>query len=125
MGGSVSCASLFCSFPLLIFLYVLRYASTSGQTPLLSRFVGAFSPDSPTGTNNPGLKLVPVGPRTGTEEAPRGQARSEGGEGALVPVDSKNRDQRGPRGQARSEGGRGHWSRLIAITGTKEAALFL
>src|SRR3954463_6223237 len=73
--------------------------TTSGQTPLLSRFVGAFSPGSPTGTNNSGLKLVPVGPRTGTEE--------------------------GPRGQARSEGGRGHWSRLIARTGTKEAALFL
>src|SRR3954470_7310320 len=72
---------------------------TSGQTPLLSRFMGAFSPGSPTGTNNSGLKLVPVGPRTGTEEAPRGQARSEGG--------------------------RVHWSRLIARTGTKEAALFL
>src|SRR3954466_8584442 len=69
--------------------------TTSGQTPLLSRFVGAFSPGSPTGLNNSGLKLVPVGPRTGTEEAPRGQVRSEGGEGALVPVDSKNRDQRG------------------------------
>ena len=73
--------------------------ATSGQNPLLSRFVGAFSPGWPTGTNDSGLKLVPVGPRTGTEE--------------------------GPRGQARSEGGRGHWSRLIGRTGTKEAALFL
>ena len=59
----------------------------------------AFSPGWPTGTNNSGLMLVPVGPRTGTEGAPRGQARSEGG--------------------------RGHWSRLIGRTGTKEAALFL
>ena len=52
---------------------------TSGQTPLLSRFVGAFSPGWPTVTNDSGLMLVPVGPRTGTKEGPRGQARSEGG----------------------------------------------
>ena len=77
----------------------MGWLNTSGQSPLLSRFVGAFSPGWPTGTNDSGLKLVPVGPRTGTEE--------------------------GPRGQARSEGGRGHWSRLIGRTGTKEAALFL
>ena len=76
---------------------VIMVQYTSGQTPILSRFVGAFSPGSPTGTNDSGLKLVPVGPRTGTEEAPRGQARSEGG--------------------------RSHRSRLIGRTGTKEAAL--
>src|SRR3954471_1922783 len=79
--------------------YIAFMDFTSRQTPLSSRFVGAFSPGSPTGTNNSGLKLVPVGPRTGTEEAPRGQARSEVG--------------------------RGHWSRMIARTGTKEVALFL
>src|SRR3954467_9546789 len=98
---------------------------TSGQTPLLSRFVGAFSPGSPTGTNNPGLKLVPVGPRTGTEEAPRGQARSEGGRGHWSRLIARTGTKEAPRGQARSEGGRGHWSRLIARTGTKEVALFL
>src|SRR3954470_15559167 len=70
---------------------------TSGQTPILSRFMWAFSPGSTTGTNNSGLMLVPVGPRTGTEEAPRGRARSEGG--------------------------RGHRSRLIGRTGTEEAPL--
>src|ERR1043165_4683739 len=70
---------------------------TSGQTPILSRFIWVFSPGSTTGTNNSGPMLVPVGPRTGTEEAPRGQARSEGG--------------------------RGHRSRLIGRTGTEEAPL--
>src|SRR4051812_25947522 len=70
-------------------------AFTSGQTPILSRFIWAFGPGSTPGTNNSGPMLVPVGPRTGTEEAPRGQARSEGG--------------------------RGHRSRLIGRTGTEEA----
>src|SRR4051812_31844182 len=72
-------------------------AITSGQTPILSRFIWAFSPGSTIGTNNSGPMLVPVGRRTRTEEAPRGQARSEGG--------------------------RGHRSRLIERTETEEAPL--
>ena len=79
------------------FPMMVRDGITSGQTPILSRFIWAFGPGSTPGINNSGPMLVPVGPRTGTEEAPRGQARSEGG--------------------------RGHRSRLIGRTGTEEAPL--
>src|SRR3954463_13660387 len=63
-------------------------AITSGQTPILSWFIWAFSPGSAPGTN--------AGPSWPTNRDRRGSTwpgAQRGGEGSSVPVDRNNRDR--------------------------------